>query len=599
VVELGSRYSRCDGLSDTHWTHQATAAAAADEQQQQQQQQLELLCLLEWLAGLRTTPYPDPSSSSSSRGVCCVGVTSTLLPAVDWPAAATAATIAATAAGHSAPSTWEVLQRPRVFFDEVLEVAGSIPTPGTHQQQKQQQQQQLPAWQHLAAAGDPWVLLLEVFAACLGVMGHAVTQQQQQLGGTPGVTTTITAAAAAGSAVSIARGTWLNHPAQLLRQCVQLLAPAAVAQAAVWSVTQHMCLLPAGTLAAAQQQLQQQQQGQGAQALQQQQQVGVVLSLLNAAVALMTDHGHPATTPPSENDLQPQPAAAAAAMLCESIAAQLLPLFHRAYLLHQLLLQQPPSASLAASYSRVQAAHLTQGLVGGGPSQGLAGGNSSQGFAGSSSSKGGVWVPSMQLQLVLQELGISSSLEELLQAASAPPTAAAAAGATAAAGVGVGSSEMEAAAGPAAAAAAAGGGMHDWALPAWLSADMVYRCCSTVLQYTCPGSTAPGSTPAAMDTDQPSTAAAAAAAAGSTANAATSSSTHRPQQQQQQHVTLVTLPRRPGFMSLPLSYQDLYLSLSEVVCGACGKVPEHPAICLVTGRWVDMGLCVLIRIMQR
>jgi hypothetical protein len=42
-------------------------------------------------------------------------------------------------------------------------------------------------------------------------------------------------------------------------------------------------------------------------------------------------------------------------------------------------------------------------------------------------------------------------------------------------------------------------------------------------------------------------------------------------------------------MSLPVGYQDLYLSLSEVVCGACGKVPEHPAICLVTGRWVDRG----------
>jgi hypothetical protein len=110
--------------------------------------------------------------------------------------------------------------------------------------------------------------------------------------------------------------------------------------------------------------------------------------------------------------------------------------------------------------------------------------------------------------------------------------------------------------------------------------DMVAHCRETLMQHT-------------LAAAPPHTAAAALAGSskgsGSSPQIAVSSSgaTHpQQQQQQQQGVTsaAVTLPRRPSFMPLPLNYQDLYLSLSDVECGACGRVPEHPALCLVTGR---------------
>eukprot|EP00775_Hariotina_reticulata_P003415 gene3415-3688_t len=39
-------------------------------------------------------------------------------------------------------------------------------------------------------------------------------------------------------------------------------------------------------------------------------------------------------------------------------------------------------------------------------------------------------------------------------------------------------------------------------------------------------------------------------------------------------------------MGLPSQYQDLYLQLSELQCGVCGKIPEQPSLCLAVGRLV-------------
>jgi len=560
-------------------------AAAEQQQQWQQQQQVELLCLLQWLSGQRESPCVHHHSSSSSGGggggdsgsgsgsnsTGCLDILGALLPAVHWPAAA--ATAAAAAATVVSPaSSWQVLQLPVVHPAGLQEVPASNPTSSRqskkqkqHTQQPQQHQRQDEAgfspWHHLAGSGDTWGLLLELFAVALSLGGVPPQQQQQQQEG-----------AAAAAALSIA---WLQHPAALLQQLLQLLAPSAVAQAALWVVLQHLQLLPASTVAALQQQLHQQHQW-----------VAVVVQLLQAASDVLAAGSSP-------NSISTT--AAAAAVIREGIAAQLLPLFHRAYLLQQLLLQQPPSASLAESYSRVyQGTNLTQGLAATGAAVGP--GSTAQPGSGSSSSSSGLVLPSSQLQLVLRELGFNSSscsVGGLLQAALSTPVVQQAAAGGVQVPWGAGGPEAGAVAGgwtgisstdsAAAAATAAGcsdmaglvrgsaGGLSPCPLPAWLSEEMLEVCCSTLRAH--------------RDTDT----AAAAAAGGS------SSSTQQLQlqQQQQQQQRGVVLPRRPCFMSLPGAYQDLYLSMSEVTCGVCGRVPDHPALCLVTGRSVDSLLCIL------
>jgi hypothetical protein len=309
---------------------------------------------------------------------------------------------------------------------------------------------------------------------------------------------------------------------------VKLLAPSAVAQAALWVALQHLHALPPEILAALQQQQQQQKQ---------QQQLTVLISLLQSVATALQFTPVTGTTATAV-DTDPA-AATAAAMLNEAVAAQLLPLFHRAYLLQQLLQQQAPAATLADSYARVTTAPQHP--------------KPTPAAAGSSSSKG-QWTPSQQLHAVLRELGVSSSLLQLLQAALAAPAVQKASGVQ-----DVGVTTTTSASPPPPAAAVAPG--DQWGLPAWLSQDMLAYCYETVAKHT---------------------AAAAAATAAATAEQAASSSTKQQQQQQQQQHVLV--PRRPCFMALPASYQDLYLSVSEVKCGACGKVPDHPALCLVTGR---------------
>jgi hypothetical protein len=122
------------------------------------------------------------------------------------------------------------------------------------------------------------------------------------------------------------------------------------------------------------------------------------------------------------------------------------------------------------------------------------------------------------------------------------------------------------------AAAAAAAAANQPVLPSWLGEDMLSYCSSTVLQCCAGSSTTPAAAAAAVSTGpgQPPVNPGGAGGIG-------------PGQQQQQQQQ-VSLPRRPSFMPLPGSYQDLYLSLSEVTCGVCGRVPEHPAMCLVSGR---------------
>ena len=64
----------------------------------------------------------------------------------------------------------------------------------------------------------------------------------------------------------------------------------------------------------------------------------------------------------------------------------------------------------------------------------------------------------------------------------------------------------------------------------------------------------------------------------------------RQQQQQQPLLCCADLaagpPPRPGLMPLPQLYHNLFLALSSRTCDTCGKVPNDPALCLLTGAFV-------------
>jgi hypothetical protein len=270
---------------------------------------------------------------------------------------------------------------------------------GSSQQGSSQQglSQQGLSWADLAASGDPWLLLLELFAA-----GLKAQQQQHK--------DEAAAAAATSPTDDDMTAAWRLSPTLLLRQLVRLVAPGAVAQAALWTVSQ-LQLLP-DDLAAA---VQVRQQAPGASAGTQQQQVQLVLDTLSATAAALI-RLKPALQAPSASA---GPCSTAAALehgvvvkaeheqllLVESIHAQLLPYLHRAYLLlqlthqHQHQQQQQQVTRMAASYCQVTP-----------PRPGC-------------SQAAGSTLPSHQVGLLLDELGLPG-VGEMLQAATTSAVAA-------------------------------------------------------------------------------------------------------------------------------------------------------------------------------
>jgi hypothetical protein len=317
------------------------------------------------------------------------------------------------------------------------------------------------SWAAAAATGDPWLLLLEVFAVCLqrGTISSSLLPQQVQQ----------SSIATAGDDTAV----WLQHPAELLYQLLLLLLPCAVTQAALWAVSQHAQHLPTAAL----------------QHQQEQQPLALVLSVLRGVGESLVQQEQRADNSSSSS------------VLGEAIAAQLLPLLHRVHLLKALLRQQQPDTRLVDSYSRVEAPPAT---------------------ATGPTSSGQRWLPSAQAKLVLTDLGVPASLGLLLQAALDRLVLAS--------------------------AAAAGGA--DMQPPPWLTQAMVAAAFAAVSAQQGAGGSA---------------AAAAAAAAVSGPSG-------------------LLLPRRPSWLPLPERYQDIYLTLSEMKCGLCGKEVEHGGLCLVTGR---------------